>query len=578
MSRWRALLFLIAVAAAVLGAQWLRYDGRALAGVEVLGADVGRQDRAEVEKAVWIAGRRVLAQPVVIRARQGLVTVRPAAVLRIDVQRTADAVLAAGRENPALQSLYLVDPVSSHEVAPVFRIRPKAMAALLARVQRFGRPARSATVALRGLEPIVNPSEPGLVVDRAGLVAAIEAHVAGSSVPIVASFRREAPQIVDAAARRAAIQARVALSAPVKLTYNGGEVGVLRPARLATLLRFLPHGSGYVTTFDAERLARAARAFVEPLRRRARNARFVVDGDSVSITPSRDGWDVEPEATRAAVTSAALGPGVRTAELEFATVTPERTTAEAQALGIRQRVSSFTTEMGVSSSNRIHNVQLMADFIDGTVVEPGQVFSFNDVVGPRTPERGFREGQMIVGTLVLPSIGGGVCQTATTLFNNAFELGLPIRERHNHSLYISHYPLGRDATVSWGGPDFAFRNDLEDALLIKASYTTSTLTFTFYGTLEGRRVTAETGPKVNWRSPRMTYAVDPNAPTGSARVVGGSNAAGFQVTVKRTVLDRRGKVMRRDSFLSTYSPQGPTTVYGPGRTPPGSYIVLPRDP
>ena len=128
--------------------------------------------------------------------------------------------------------------------------------------------------------------------------------------------------------------------------------------------------------------------------------------------------------------------------------------------------------MGVSSSNRIHNVQLMADFIDGTVIEPGETFTYNDVVGQRTAERGFLEGQMIIGSLVLPSIGGGVCQTATTLFNNAFELGLPIQERHNHSLYISHYPLGRDATVSWGGPDFVFRNDMKHGLLIKSSYTT----------------------------------------------------------------------------------------------------------
>ena len=107
--------------------------------------------------------------------------------------------------------------------------------------------------------------------------------------------------------------------------------------------------------------------------------------------------------------------------------------------------------MGPSSSNRIHNVQLMANYIDGTVVQPGETFSFNDSVGPRTPERGFREGQMIIGSLLLPAIGGGVCQTATTLFNNAFELGLPIVERHNHSFYISHYPMGRDATVSGAG-------------------------------------------------------------------------------------------------------------------------------
>ena len=96
--------------------------------------------------------------------------------------------------------------------------------------------------------------------------------------------------------------------------------------------------------------------------------------------------------------------------------------------------------MGDSSSNRIHNVHLMADFIDGTVIKPGEAFSFNDVVGARTAERGFLEGQEIIGSLVLPSIGGGVCQTATTLFNDAFELGLPILERTNHNLYLVALP------------------------------------------------------------------------------------------------------------------------------------------
>ena len=110
---------------------------------------------------------------------------------------------------------------------------------------------------------------------------------------------------------------------------------------------------------------------------------------------------------------------------------------------------------------------------------------------------------------MLPSIGGGVCQTATTLFNDAFELGLPILERTNHNLYLAHYPIGRDATVSWGGPDFKFRNDLKHGLLIKTSYTDSTLTFTFYGTNEQRRVVAHTGPQTNWTRPSMNYAVDP---------------------------------------------------------------------
>jgi vancomycin resistance protein YoaR len=251
------------------------------------------------------------------------------------------------------------------------------------------------------------------------------------------------------------------------------------------------------------------------------------------------------------------------------------TTEKARALGIRQKLVSYTTQMGESSSNRIHNVHLMADFIDGTIIKPGQVFSFNDVVGPRTAERGFLEGQEIIGSLVLPSIGGGVCQTATTLFNDAFELGLPILARTNHNLYLSHYPLGRDATVSWGGPDLEFENDLKHAILIKTSYTDQTLTFTFYGTNEHRRVVSHTGPQTNWTNPSMNYAVDPSAPRGSVHVVQGTGEKGFDVTVTRTVYDANGKELRHDVFKSHYIPDSPTTVYGPGKTPPGPYIVLP---
>jgi vancomycin resistance protein YoaR len=230
--------------------------------------------------------------------------------------------------------------------------------------------------------------------------------------------------------------------------------------------------------------------------------------------------------------------------------------------------------MGVSSSNRIHNVHLMADYIDGTIIRPGETFSFNDSVGPRTPDRGFREGQMIVGSLLLPSIGGGVCQTATTLFNNAFDLGLPIVERHNHSFYISHYPMGRDATVSWGGPDLKFSNDMDHALLIKSSYTDSTLTFTFYGTNEGRKVEARVGPQTNWKEPTTSYALDPAAPPGSVRQVDGEHQRGFDVTVYRTVT-KNGSVLRSDSFASHYIPVGDTAVYGPGAKIPGPYFVIP---
>jgi hypothetical protein len=116
---------------------------------------------------------------------------------------------------------------------------------------------------------------------------------------------------------------------------------------------------------------------------------------------------------------------------------------------------------------------------------------------------------------------------------------------------------------------------MRHGLLIKTSYTDATLTFTVFGTPEGRRVVSHTGPQANWTKPGMNYAVDPNAPRGSVKVVGGSGEPGFDVDVTRKVYDRNGKLLRSDDFRSHYIPDSDTTVYGPGATPPGPYIVLP---
>ena len=172
---------------------------------------------------------------------------------------------------------------------------------------------------------------------------------------------------------------------------------------------------------------------------------------------------------------------------------------------------------------------------------------------------------MIIGSLVLPSIGGGVCQTATTLFNDAFELGLPILERTNHNLYLSHYPIGRDATVSWGGPDFKFRNDLKHGILIKTSYTDSTLTFTFYGTPEHRRVVSHTGPQTKWTGPSMNYAVDPSAPRGSVKVVSGTGEQGFDVTVDRKVYDAQREAAAQQHLPLALHPGQPDDGLRPGQ-------------
>ena len=576
--RITAVLAVAAVAgvAAALGVRWLQYDGHVLPGVRVAGVDVGGLDRAAASARVGdeLGGR--LDRRLAVRVDGRVVEVRPSTALRLEAKATTGAALAAGHGSfwRQLRALAVV-AVPTEDVEPVVRIDAYGAAGLARKLGRTLPKPRQASVRMNGVEPVVATSKAGVRIARPAFLRLLRASALGGGEAVTAPVQDYEPPLRTPAATQAAATARTLVAAPVSLTHGGKRVGTLERRTLAKLLRFRPRGAQLALGFDRGRLARAVRPALEPWRVRATNARFVVDGTHVSIDPSHDGLDVDPWQSAAAVTGAAAKGGSRSAELALRSVPPERTTAEARALGIRERISSFTTDMGTSSSNRIHNVHLMADYIDGTIVRPGKTFSYNETVGPRTSERGFLEGQMIIGSLLVPSIGGGVCQTATTLFNNAFELGLPITERHNHSFYISHYPLGRDATVSWGGPDFGFRNDLDHAILIKTSYTDSTLTFSFYGTKQGRRVVAETGPKVNWKEPTISYALDPYAPSGSVRTVAGSNEAGFDVTVSRKVLEG-SKLVRKDSFTSSYIAVGPTTIYGPGRSIPGPYFVLPR--
>jgi vancomycin resistance protein YoaR len=569
------LVGLLSLATASLAGRALLHRGEVMPGVEVLGSDLGGLDAREAAARIERVTSARLAKPVALDVGAGRASIVPAKVLRPDAEATVTAALSAGRDDWRSRLRSLLAPLTPPIlIQPGLEPVPKTgrVGTLLA---RFTKPAVSATVTMDGAEPTVTPSRAGLRPDRNALLSALERRVVSRSrAPVPVSFVKTPPAVSDAAAATAAEEARVVVSAPVALTVNGTPAGSVSAERLAELVVFRPHEGRLIVLLNQKELAADLEPTVQPFSRDPVDATFDVDGTWARVVPAQFGRGLDPRRSLVAVLTAAHSTGERVAELALKPVRAELTTADAKALGIHRRISTFTTDMGVSSSNRIHNVQLMADYIDGTIVKPGDKFSFNERVGPRTPERGFLEGQMIVGSLLLPSIGGGVCQTATTLFNNAFELGLPILERHNHSFYISHYPLGRDATVSWGGPDFQFRNDLKHAILIKSSYTYSTLTFTFYGAPQGRRIVATTSDQTNWRDPTKTYALDPAAPAGSVRLVTGSHAQGFDVTVYRTVVER-GKTIRKDSFASHYIPVGDTEVYGPGQSIPGPYFVIP---
>lgn len=131
-------------------------------------------------------------------------------------------------------------------------------------------------------------------------------------------------------------------------------------------------------------------------------------------------------------------------------------------------IAGYFTNLSGSPAERNENVRLSCEKINGTIVASGEIFSFNNILGERTATAGYHYAPIIIDKKVFPGVGGGICQTSTTLYNCILESQLQVVERHPHTISVSYIPLDQDATVSWGGADFKFKNTLSNPIKVLA--------------------------------------------------------------------------------------------------------------
>lgn len=238
---------------------------------------------------------------------------------------------------------------------------------------------------------------------------------------------------------------------------------------------------------------------------------------------------------------------------------------DALAYGIVEVFSSYTTNYSTkaSNANRIYNIHLVSDLLNDSIAGAyGGTWSFNDVAGDTTEEAGFREAGSIIEGERTDSIGGGICQVATTVYNAVYDSGLPIEERHNHSLYMSAYPDGRDAAVSFPLLDLIWKNDTESDILLTTSYTESSVTVNLIGVDPQYSVETEVGEWQKGEKYTTKIEVDESmAP--DTYVLDTTGSDGQVIEVKRTVKDKNGVVIREKTFTSVYAPVTQIVKVGP---------------
>jgi vancomycin resistance protein YoaR len=339
------------------------------------------------------------------------------------------------------------------------------------------------------------------------------------------------------------------------------------PSAIASSLTFTPEESGeLVVGIDPAALQTALGEELKAFGSGAKDARFEVSGGAVTVVPSVDGVGIDPAHLAEQLLPALSQEAPRSVDAELGPVPADFTTEEAQALGIKEEIGSFTTTIGNPNSGE--NIRVVAAEVDGAVVLPGETFSLNTFTGPRGTAQGYVAAGVISGGQFTQAVGGGISQFATTMFNAVFFSGLEDVYHKPHSYYISRYPAGREATVYEGQIDLQWRNDSDTGVYIDTAWTPGTITVTFYGT-KRYEIQSLSGDRVNVRQPALQEKPD----DGTCKPQAGN--PGFDITVTRVFRDLvTGAEIRRESFNTHYAAE-PIIRCIPAAAPPAPPPAIP---
>ncbi|HHY46207.1 MAG TPA: vanomycin resistance protein VanB [Firmicutes bacterium] len=362
----------------------------------------------------------------------------------------------------------------------------------------------------------------------------------------------------------AEIGARIDVPGTVRAVLRAGRHGSLAErARAIVLARRQGLLVSLSVSVDRKRLRDVLLKLASEINIEPRSA--TLDIETGTIVPERPGRRLVLHRLEAGVMEAAGRVREREVVVPVEIIPPKVGIADIKRLGIAHLVSSYRTLFDPSNSNRVHNIRLTALKLNGTLVRPGGIFSFNETVGPREREYGFLEAREIVSNEFVPGIGGGVCQVASTLYNAVLLANQEIIERHPHSLPVTYVPLGRDATVYYGTLDLRFQNVLPYPILVQAEVTGSEITTSIIGSkppsVEVRVITE----RMEREDPPVIERVSRDIPQGE-RVVEQEGSCGYLVTTVRLVV-KNGKEVRRETVSVDRYPPVPAIVRVGGWSP-----------
>ncbi len=271
------------------------------------------------------------------------------------------------------------------------------------------------------------------------------------------------------------------------------------------------------------------------------------DKENGKIVPHKSGYKFDKNAAKNQVKDITEDEVV---EISLIVEDPEITEAVLTAQMFEDVIISYTTKYKTAEVDRTYNMQLAGARVNGTVLAPGEVFSYNDVVGERTVSKGYRNAKIFENGRVVDGLAGGICQVSTTIYNAALYSNMEIVERKNHSFPVSYAPMGQDATVVMGAIDFKFKNNMENPVKITCSIANGNCTIKFLGIKENNYKVEISNVTTGSTPFAVEYQQDDSLKFGEEKVIqNGSN--GYTIKSTRTVYEN-GNVVKTESIPSSY--------------------------
>ncbi len=552
------------------------YYNKVHSGISVAGVDLGGKTKAEAIAALDQAVRTAQEEPITLTAGDKAWTVLPADVgTTMNVEAVVKTAMGVTRESNvfgdigARWKLYF----SSREVPLTGTVDSGKLAAFIAGIANaVDIPPVDAGLAIENGTIKVISSADGKVVDQARLArdmtSSLLALLSGDlAVPIV----DKPPAVTADDNAEAQQQAETMISGDVTVT-NGDDDWVITPEQISSSMGFkaeMKDGRSTLVPFmDVTKLQPLLDTIAPVVLQKPTDAHFEHDATHVWVVAGKTGKELDSEATAEAITKATLEKTGRTAKVTLKSKDPKLTSAKLKEMGVKQQLTSYKTTYQGDPDRQI-NVKMATKYATNVLLAPGEQYDFDERVGPRTPARGFKLAKGITGPGVLEDVlGGGICQVSTTMFNAVAggKAGLKINERWNHSIYISHYPKGRDATVTAGGKNLRFTNDTEHYIWITGESNGITTTISVWGTDQGRTTTWDIGDFYGIVPMATTSSLDPLVkPGGTSLVQTGQKGQSLKTT---RIVKENGKVIHKDVWTNVWQMYPAKIAVGPTTTKP----------